>query len=470
MSKEDRPPAVLVGVQFPGVTDEALSSSLDELQRLAETLGLCVIGRITQKRRGPGATNVLGEGKLQELAQYTGGRGYVASFKRPGSRAAHEQDALDEQAVQNQVAAREADVAASEEESDEDDLPTQAVTVLVDQDLTPTQMRNLEAATGVEVLDRSMVILSIFQRHARTREAKIQVQIAHLIYMAPRLREAGADTERQRGGVGGKGAGETSLELGRRATRDRIAELRRSLVVVQREANTQRSRRTTNATNTVALVGYTNAGKSRLMRGLTNDVIYIADQLFATLDTTVRVLMPETRPRILISDTVGFIKNLPHDLVASFRSTLEEAKDANLHLHVLDAADAAFRDQYDVTREVLSDIGAADHARLLILNKCDLLSKDERAALAVEFPDAVLMSAQSPDDIAMLHGRIQAHYERFMEDVDFLIPYDRQANVALLHDRCRVLEERYEEDGTHMRVRAPESVLGGLRRELAAKN
>ena len=215
----------------------------------------------------------------------------------------------------------------------------------------------------------------------------------------------------------------------------------------------------------MALVGYTNAGKSRLMRALTNDTIYIADQLFATLDTTVRVLMPETRPKILISDTVGFIKDLPHDLVASFRSTLEEAKDAHLHLHVLDASDPAFRDQYEVTRSVLGDIGAADHARLLILNKSDLLSEEERAAQGQEFPDAVVMSAQSPEDVAALHAKIQAFFESTMEEVDFVIPYDRQAQVAMLHERCRVLEERYEEDGAHVRVRAPESVLGGLRRE-----
>jgi len=463
-SEDNRPPAVLVGVQLQGVSDQALASSLTELERLAKTLGLRVIGRVTQKRRGLGSTNVLGDGKLAELAQFTGGPGTVSAFKRPGSRVEQGREAVEEADDVDRADDREI------EEDETEDSAKQAVTVLVDQDLTPTQMRNLESASGVEVLDRSMVILSIFQRHARTREAKVQVEIAQLIYMAPRLREAGADTERQRGGIGGKGAGETSLELGRRATRDRIAELRRSLVVIQREADTQRRRRTTNATHTVALVGYTNAGKSRLMRGLTNDVIYIADQLFATLDTTVRVLMPETKPRILISDTVGFIKELPHDLVASFRSTLEEARDANLHLHVLDAADPAFRDQYRVTRQVLAEIGAADHPRLLILNKCDLLTVDQRTALASEFPDAVLMSAHSSEDLTTLHGLIQAFYERSMEEADFVIPYDRQARVALLHERCRVLEERYEENGAHLRVRAPESVLGGLRREFQAES
>jgi GTP-binding protein HflX len=284
--------------------------------------------------------------------------------------------------------------------------------------------------------------------------------------VAPRLREANAGSDRQRGGVGGKGAGESALELGRRATRDRIAELRRSLVVVQREADTQRSRRSTTSTHAVALVGYTNAGKSRLMRGLTGDQMYVADQLFATLGTTVRILVPETRPRILISDTVGFIKDLPHDLVASFRSTLEEARDANLLLHVVDAADPAFRDQYRVTREVLAEIDAADQPCLVILNKCDLLDDAGRALLASEFPDAILMSARSSRDVARLHARIEGFFEGSMEEEEFVIPYDQQAKVALLHERCRVLSERYEADGAHVRVRAPASLLGGLRREL----
>jgi len=284
--------------------------------------------------------------------------------------------------------------------------------------------------------------------------------------MAPRLREANAGTERQRGGIGGKGAGESVLELGRRAVRDRIAELRRSLVVVQREADVQRSRRSGSTTQTVALVGYTNAGKSRLMRALTNNAMYVADQLFATLDTTVRALVPETRPRILVSDTVGFIKALPHDLVASFRSTLEEARDASLHLHVVDASDPAFRTQYDVTRQVLGEIGAEDHPRLLILNKCDLISEPQRAALAEEFSEAVMMSAKSSEDVSALHGQIRDFFERSMEEEEFVIPYDQQGKVALLHERCRVLEERYDEDGAHVRVRAPAALLGGLRREI----
>jgi len=235
---------------------------------------------------------------------------------------------------------------------------------------------------------------------------------------------------------------------------------------VQREAATQRSRRLASSAHTVALVGYTNAGKSRLMRALTHDTIYIADQLFATLDTTVRQLVPETRPRILVTDTVGFIKDLPHDLVASFRSTLEEARDAHLLLHVVDASDPAFRSQIEVTRRVLADICEPDQPRLLVLNKCDLVDDATRKALTAELPDAILMSARDAADVATLHDRIEAFFERDMEEAAFVIPYDRQAHVALLHDRCRVLEERYEADGAHLRVRAPAALLDGLRREL----
>lgn len=455
----DPPLAVVLGVQLPGVADDAFTSSLAELERLGETLGLRIVGRVTQRRRGAGASSVVGEGKLRELAEYTGGPGFVPGYTPQRSRAEREDDPEDRDEHE--------ETEAEEDEVDEAAPPAErAGTVLVDQDLSPTQLRNLEKATGVEVLDRSMVILSIFQRHARTREAKIQVEIARLNYMAPRLREANAGSERQRGGIGGRGAGESALELGRRAARDRISELRRTLVSVQREADTQRSRRSSGSTQTVALVGYTNAGKSRLMRALTGDTMYVANQLFATLDTTVRILVPETRPRILISDTVGFIKDLPHDLVASFRSTLAEARDADLHLHVVDAADPAFREQHDVTREVLADLGAGDRQRLLILNKSDLLDDDQRSVLARDFPEAILMSARSDEDVAHLHERIQAFFERSMEEEEFVIPYSQQARVSLLHERCRVLSERYEEDGAHIRVRAPASLLDGLRREL----
>lgn len=445
-----RPRAVVAAVQLPDVDDEAFASSLAELERLAHTLGLEAVGRVTQRRAALANVAMLGEGKLRELAAYTRGTGVVPSF---GAKA--------------RVAGSELELQEPEPISGSDGAAVQASVVLVDHELTPGQMRNLERATGAQVLDRSMVILSIFQRHARTREARMQVELAQLAYMAPRLREANAGQERQRGGIGGKGAGETALELDRRRIRDRIAELRRELVQVEREAQTRRARRSHADTSSVALLGYTNAGKSSLMRALTGDGVYVADQLFATLDTTVRVLWPEVRPRVLVSDTVGFIKKLPHDLVASFRSTLAEAREADLLLHVVDAADPAFRAQLLVTLEVLRELGAAEQPRKLVLNKCDRLAPEQRAALAREFPDAWLVSARDPEDVRRVHAAISSYFADQMVEATFTLPYSAQRHVSLLHERTRVLDERYDEHGAQLRVLAPEPILGALRRELA---
>jgi GTP-binding protein HflX len=461
----DRPPAVVVAVQLPEVNDQAFQASLVELERLADTLGLKVIGRVTQRRPALAASTVLGAGKLKELGAFTGGSGVLQPYAPPGKR---KREADAEPEAEGGNAAPEGDEDEDgESASDAAPREVRAQVVIVDHDLTPGQTRNLERATGAEVLDRSMVILSIFKRHARTREARIQVEIAQLAYLAPRLREANAGGDRQRGGIGGKGAGESALELDRRRIRDRIAELRKELEIVQREAETRRSRRSGLDTTTLALVGYTNAGKSSLMRGLTGDEVYVADQLFATLDTTVRALKPETRPRILVSDTVGFIHKLPHDLVASFRSTLAEAKDADLLLHVVDGSDPAFRDQLQVTLDVLGDIGAANHPRLLLLNKADRMAPELRAELEREFPDGVILSARVAEDLAKLHARIVAFFEAQMQEAEFVIPYDQQRQVQVLHERSRVLEEHYDEAGARLRVRAPEAVLASLRRELA---
>jgi GTP-binding protein HflX len=476
-----RPSAVLLGVQLPNVDDAAFEASLKELERLADTLGLRVVGRVTQRRRALVTASVVGEGKLKELGKLTGGKGVIERYLPPGKKReeedeeAEEGDAANAEAAAGEAGGDDLDREQPRADAGADTLggantaekkPEKATLVLVDHELSPSQTRNLEKATGAEVLDRAMVILSIFQRHARTREAKIQVELAQLAYLAPRLRETHAGQDRQRGGVGGKGAGESALELDRRRIRDRQAELKRELEIVQREADTRRSRRTGTESSTVALVGYTNAGKSSLMRALTGDEVYVADQLFATLDTTVRVLKPERRPRVLVSDTVGFIKKLPHDLVASFRSTLEEAKDASLLLHVIDGSDPAFREQYAVTRDVLGDIGAGDNPRLLVFNKADRMAQAQREALDAEFPDAIVMSARRPEDVQRLYARIVAFFEAAMQEEEFAIPYSEQRHVAVLHERCRVLSERYDEAGAHVRVRAPAAVLGGLRREL----
>lgn len=459
----DKPRAVLVGVQLPGVDDAAHASSLNELTRLAKTLGLEVVARITQKRKGLAASAVVGQGKLLELADLTGGSGVVPSgvpahrMRRGGARVEDETEQPDE----------DADELTTDELEDGDEAaprtstpPAQRATVvLVDHEISPSQARNLERATGAEVLDRSAVILAIFQRHARSREARLQVEIARLAYMAPRMRESGG-SDRQSGGIGAKGAGESQIELDRRKVRDRIAQLRRDLVSIEKDSATRRQRRADQAT--VAIVGYTNAGKSSLMRALTSTDALVADKLFATLDTTVRALQPETVPRILVSDTVGFIKKLPHDLVASFRSTLDEAREASLLLHVVDASDPDFPAQIQVTVDVLADIEAADLPRILLLNKVDRVDEARRAALAESYPDAILLSARSKDDVAALHARIVAFFEKDMIEAELHVPYSAQSVIGEIHSTCRVLGERYDESGRHIRVRAHPAVIARL--------
>ena len=336
--------------------------------------------------------------------------------------------------------------------------------VLVDHDLAPTQQRNLELATGVDVLDRTSVILEIFHRHAKTREARLQVEIARLKYLAPRLREGGGGGDRVRGGVGGKGAGETSMELDKRRIRDRIAELRDELSRIEGSSKIRRDRRS--ELPTVALVGYTNAGKSSLMRALTSTEVYVADKLFATLDTTVRRLQPPTEPPILVTDTVGFIKKLPHDLVASFRSTLDEAAGATLLLHVVDAADVAIADHIAVTNETLAEIGADVVPTWLLLNKIDRVDEAQRAALADRYPKAIQLSAKQPADVAVLRERLIGELVGALEDAVLDVPYAEHGLVHRIHERATILSETHHDDGTRLEIRAPSSIVAELRAQL----
>jgi GTP-binding protein HflX len=444
-----RPRAVLLGVQLGGLEDGPFVSSLDELARLGKTLGMDVVGRVTQKRPrlDPGA--VVGEGKLKELADWTGGSGRVHVGPPPRVERKDEEE---------EEAKEEEDGLDS---SRSDESKPRATVVLVDHDLTPSQARNLERATGAEVLDRSAVILAIFQRHARSREARLQVEIARLNYIAPRLRETGGGRDREGGGIGGRGAGESASELDRRKVRDRIAELREELAAIERESGTRRKRRSDQ--NTVALVGYTNAGKSSWMRALTGSGVLVEDKLFATLDTTVRAIHPESATRVLVSDTVGFISNLPHDLVASFRSTLDEARDSDLLVQVVDASDAAFPAQIEVTREVLDSIGATESPRWLLFNKSDRIDWPTRERLAREWPDARICSAKDPADVAALRESLVAFFERDLEEGTIHVPYAQQRWVAEAHAHARVVSEEHGETGTRLVVRATPAVWARLR-------
>jgi GTP-binding protein HflX len=463
----ERPPAVVVAVQLPGITDGELQSSIAELERLAKTLGLDPIGRVIQRRARLAPGVVLGEGKLKELSTWTGGSGDVPVFESVVARRRRLEAEADAEAD-----ADAADATDEPDAPDEGDAETSTIAapsrkaevVIVDHDLTPTQHHNLERATGVDVLDRSSVIIEIFHRHAKTREARLQVELARLRYLAPRLRASSGGGDRVRGGIGGKGAGESALELDRRRIRDRIAELNHELSQFKGGAQTRRERRS--ELPTVALVGYTNAGKSSLMRALTSTDVYVADKLFATLDTTVRRLVPPTDPPILVTDTVGFIKKLPHDLVASFRSTLDEAADADLLLHVIDASDPAHADQLAVTREVLGDIGADSVKTWLLLNKIDRVDESERTKLVDHYPNALQLSAKRPEDVSALRDRLIEHFVGAMQEVELDIPWSHQRVVHMVHERTTVLSETHHDEGTRVKVRAPSGVIDSLRQAL----
>jgi len=435
----EHPRALLVSIRTPKVTDADAEESLAELKRLVTTLGYQVIGTQSQRQPSTAGVTVVGEGKLRELARFTGGKGVVERF---GKQAGEDEEQ------------------ESSPEPDATDVPHELATVVVfDCDLTPSQLRNVENALGVEVLDRTGVIIEIFSRHAKTRAARLQVEIARLNYLSPRLREVGGGgKERQ----SGRGAGESALELDRRKVRDRLAELKRELESVQQEQGNRRSQRAEQFC--VALVGYTNAGKSSTMRALTGSDVLVEDKLFATLDTTVRAMQPETQPRILISDTVGFIKKLPHDLVASFRSTLDEARNASLLLYVVDAADHTFRAQLEVVNEVLREVGVEGTPQLLLLNKSDRLSEEQKESLRREFPDAMLLSARKPEDIQALRERIMQLAERGMIEEEIFVPYTAKGIVGEIRSKMRIVHESYEAEGIRLRVRSKAADLERLKK------
>jgi GTP-binding protein HflX len=451
---ETKPPvprSILVGVQLPGVDDLAHTADMEELGRLVNTLGYEVVGTISQKRDEIDGATVLGKGRLEELAAITGGTGVVGSMATPRKSKARERFEDADEKKPN----------APQMEPDPE-TPPRPEFVIVDHDISPSQARNLERATGAQVLDRTGVIVEIFHRHAHSREAKLQVEIGRLKYVSPRLRESSAGGGRQQG----SGSGESDLDLDRRKIRDRLAELKEQLEDIQRDNDQRRFARRDQLR--VALVGYTNAGKSSLMRALTGSEVLVADKLFATLDTTVRVLQPETTPRVLVSDTVGFIKKLPHDLVASFRSTLAEALEASLLLFVVDASDATYESQLEVSRNVLREIGAEVVPSRLLLNKIDRVSEADRAALHAKHPDAILLTAKSPEDVAALRETIIAFFEAAMVEDQLVLPYAKQGLLGDVYDNVRVLSEDYNTSGRIMNVRGLPGAIARLRRTLAA--
>ncbi len=402
--------AILVGADL-GKSDWPIEESLAELGRLSETDGAVVVGTLIQRLDKPVPKTFIGSGKVEELVQL--------------------------------VKALDADV------------------VIFDDELTPSQQANLEKAVKepVKVIDRTALILDIFGNHAKTREGRLQVQLAQLQYLLPRLRGMWSHLvgEQTRGGIGSRfGQGESQLEVDRRLVRDRIASLKHELKELDKRRKVQSKARWDSGVYRVALVGYTNAGKSTLLNKLTGSEVYARDELFATLDPTTRSLDLEEGRKITLTDTVGFIQKLPTMLVEAFKSTLAEVAAADLILHVVDASDPNADKEIAAVEGVLSDIGVKDTKSVLVFNKCDLLSEEERRALLVTNPEAVSISALDGSGLRGLLYRIASEASQGDVTMTVLVPYDKGMLMKMVHERCQILSERYVEGGLLATVRASE--------------
>ncbi len=400
--------AVLVGVG-PGIDEGAL----DELAALAETAGAEPVARVVQSRSVPDPATFVGKGKVEEI-----------------HRALH---------------------------------ATGAEMVIFDDELSPGQLRTLEERLGVKVVDRTALILDIFALHARSREGRAQVELAQLSYLLPRLRGWGEAMSRLGGGIGTRGPGETKLEVDRQHIRRRIAKLRRDLADLARTRRVKRARREEAGVPQVAIVGYTNAGKSTLMNALTRAGVLVADQLFATLDPTVRRISLPGGRKATLSDTVGFVEKLPHDLVEAFRSTLEEVALASLVLHVADASSPALGSQVAAVRDVLAEIGAGGVPEVLALNKVDLLSEVERARVVRRHPEGVPISARTGEGLEELLERVAEALPHPPIEVALLVPPGREDLVARLYREGEVLAVEAGEGGTLVRARVAERLLPAVR-------
>ena len=404
--------AVLVGVG-PGYDEERL----DELAALATTAGAEPVARVVQARSDPDPATFVGKGKIREVHE---------ALHRNGAEAA-----------------------------------------IFDDELSPGQLRNLEERLGVKVVDRTALILDIFALHARSREGKAQVELAQLNYLLPRLRGWGEAMSRLGGGIGTRGPGETKLEVDRQHIRRRITRLRRDIADLSRTRATKRSRREASGIPQMALAGYTNAGKSTLMNALTSARVLVADQLFATLDPTVRrVALPGGR-KATLSDTVGFVSKLPHDLVESFRSTLEEVALASLVLHVADGSAPELDRQVAAVREVLAEIGAGDIPEVLALNKIDLLPGEDRARLGRRFPGAIHVSARTGEGLEDLLEAVVRTLPAPPVEVMLLVPFDREDVIARLYREAEVLAREPNTEGTVVRARVGKHQLAWTKQFLA---
>ena len=405
--------ALLVGVIQPGMTESLIHEHLDELELLAETAGAKIAGRITQRVSKINPATFIGKGKAEELL--------------------------------NQ--AKELDVKL----------------IVFDDELSPGQMKNYhKISDNVKVLDRSGLILDIFHKHAKTKEARTQVDLAYMEYLLPRLTRQWTHLERQMGGIGTRaGMGETQIEIDRRLIRTRISKLKKELIRIEKERDTQSYRRQSEFR--VSLVGYTNAGKSTLFKALTGSDVYIQDQLFATLDTTVRQLQIDESHQILLSDTVGFIRKLPHNLVASFKSTLKEVLEADLILVMLDISSSQVEDHIQTIENVLKDMGAQEIPKIIVLNKVDLISdRNMIEKRQREFPNSVTVSAQQHLRLSELRSRIIAKMEENFQTIDLEFSYDQGKTIAHAQEGVEVLKREYEETGVKLRIRGSRSRINQI--------
>lgn len=399
--------AILIGMEW-GRNDSlwTVDDSLEELKQLADTAGATVIKKFIQKRPKPDPAFFIGRGKVQELALYA------------------QQENID--------------------------------LCIFDDELSPAQQRNIESVMGIRILDRTALILDIFAQRARTNEGKLQVELAQLQYTLPRIMGKGLMLSRLGGGIGTRGPGETKLEVDRRRIRDRIAFIKDQIEKVKAVRSLHRSKRKKNNVFEVSLVGYTNAGKSTLLNTLTNSDIYAKDQLFATLDPTTRQLTLPNKQEIIITDTVGFIQRLPHQLIAAFRSTLEVVTEADLLVHVIDVSHELYKEQAAAVHEVLKEIGAETKPVITVYNKIDKLPPDSKLAdrLALE-EDTVCISAAKKLNLEALQQMIETHLKSKAVEVVLCIPYAETAKAAQLHETANVLEQEYTENGAVMKVILP---------------
>lgn len=399
--------AILIGMEW-GRNDSlwTVDDSLEELKQLADTAGATVIKKFIQKRPKPDPAFFIGRGKVQELALYA------------------QQENID--------------------------------LCIFDDELSPAQQRNIESVMGIRILDRTALLLDIFAQRARTNEGKLQVELAQLQYTLPRIMGKGLMLSRLGGGIGTRGPGETKLEVDRRRIRDRIAFIKDQIEKVKAVRSLHRSKRKKNNVFEVSLVGYTNAGKSTLLNTLTNSDIYAKDQLFATLDPTTRQLTLPNKQEIIITDTVGFIQRLPHQLIAAFRSTLEVVTEADLLVHVIDVSHELYKEQAAAVHEVLKEIGAETKPVITVYNKIDKLPPDSKLAdrLALE-EDTVCISAAKKLNLESLQQMIESHLKSKAVEVTLCIPYAETAKAAQLHETANVLEQEYTENGAVMKVILP---------------